>query len=486
MKYQNASWAKNISKIALYNTYSFLLEDEGKALSSLTREKMYEGILDLFHQIPWVFYGSLSEETRQFLRDLQAKKTAPLAPDDPRVFQDDFQLLYRLLVLNERGEFNDDFTPLLQSMDHENPQAVEAALAEIAYLKGLLDIYGYIEREKLLELLASGPLGALDKKQFSFFLSFPLVNYFYRVGSKQIYRFEISEQLNAFLKKRQLNIDLDYRVYSGAEVLSYANRFYFPKWKKNAQIIQKERKDLSRLLSEHEDPFGIYYDGEYHDKPQDEDYSLVNENTPKWYLKGHSLGELAALKLQEDHRIVLIEERDIGPEIFFPFKDTIVGVYNLAKETLHLKGDVATGDMPWDDLEKIKKEFYAHRESYLQSYIASLQRPLTPYELDTVKGLREAIPSSFIFHSLSKDGAVMIDTKDGKRYLVHPLGMGFSEMLQGGVYDELVSTVIVPFEDYLTYDSFISSQKVFVSFSEDLHLDEGKLIRSDKDFANLA
>ena len=64
--------------------------------------------------------------------------------------------------------------------------------------------------------------------------------------------------------------------------------------------------------------------------------------------------------------------------------------------------------------------------------------------------------------------------------------MGFSEMLQGGVYDELVSTVIVPFEDYLTYDSFISSQKVFVSFSEDLHLDEGKLIRSDKDFANLA
>jgi hypothetical protein len=80
----------------------------------------------------------------------------------------------------------------------------------------------------------------------------------------------------------------------------------------------------------------------------------------------------------------------------------------------------------------------------------------------------------------------MVDPKTQKRYLVHPLGMGFSEMLQGGVYDELVSTVIVPFEDYLTYDSFISSTHVFVSFPGDLDLDEGKLIRSAKDFVALA
>jgi hypothetical protein len=59
----------------------------------------------------------------------------------------------------------------------------------------------------------------------------------------------------------------------------------------------------------------------------------------------------------------------------------------------------------------------------------------------------------------------MVDTADGKRYFVHPLGMGFSEMLQGGYYDEIVSTTILPFEDYITYDSYISG-------SSDRRLDE--------------
>jgi len=486
MKYQNAAWTKLISKASLYDAYVFLAEDEAKAMSSYTREGIYSAMLDFLGQIPWLFYGMLSVETRQFLKDLRAKKIAPIALSDPRLSQDDFQMLFRFFIVSPKGEYNEDYSPLLDKMDQENKDAIDAALAEITYVKGLLDLYGYIEKSKLLEFLKQGPLGPLDKKQFPFFLSFPLIGYYYYVGVKDVCRYEIKDQLSAFIKKRNEFADLDYRVYSGSEIVFYANRFYFPNWKKSAETIQKERFDIGRNLSQEKDPYATYYDGEYHEGPHDDDYFMVNENTPKWYLKGHTLGELAARKLQEDRQIVLIEERDIGPEIFFPFKDTIVGVYNLAKEALNLKGDVATGDMPWDDLEKIKKEFYAHRESYIDAYVASLHRALTPYEQDTVKGLKEAIPSTFIFHSLSKEGAVMIDTQNGKRYLVHPLGMGFSEMLQGGVYDELVSTVIVPFEDYLTYDSFISSQRVFVSFSGDLHLDEGKLIRSDKDFANLA
>lgn len=486
MKYLNSHWTDDEEKATLYKDYFYLHLKNEKAIGNISRVKMYEAILDYMYENPWFFYLLFSRETLTFIHDLRKKATPLPSYLDPRLNQDDFTLLINYFVFDPDHGFNEDYGPLLDQMDKENPQEIDSALAITTYLKGLLDLYGLVEKSFLLSKLQSVVTGKVDMHQLHYFLSFPIINYFYWIGGKEVYRTLIQHHLTAFKKEREKHADLDYRSYSNTEIMFYANRFYLPPYQKSVQLIQTAMMDSDHVLSYKEDPFATYFDDEYGDKKENDDYDLANENTPKWYLKGHTLGELAAQKLIEDKRIVLIEERDIGPEIFFPFKDTIVGVYNLAKETLNITGDVATGDMPWDNLEKIKAEFYAHREQYLASYIASLGRPLTPYEKDTVEGLKIAIPGNFIFHSLSKEGAVMVDPKTQKRYLVHPLGMGFSEMLQGGVYDELVSTVIVPFEDYLTYDSFISSTHVFVSFPGDLDLDEGKLIRSAKDFVALA
>jgi len=308
---------------------------------------------------------------------------------------------------------------------------------------------------------------------------------FYDYGRNGILRHSLQSDRKKFLALREKFPGLPYANYPAEQVIAFANRFYFPAQKNDAQRVYGQTADPHRLFSKEEAPFKSRYEnakGNLLSRAYDE----VNDSIPKWYLLGHTRHEIEALQAKASRQIVRLEEKDIGPEIFFPFKDTIVGVYNLAKETLGLAGDVATGDMPWGHLEKIKAEFYAHREDYLARYILSLRRNLTPYEQATVDGLRLAIRSQFIFHALSREGATLVDVSDGKRYLVHPLGMGFSEMLEGGVYDEIVSTTIVPFLDYLTYDSFISRSRLLAQLPNEEMLEEGRLIRSSKDFVALA
>jgi hypothetical protein len=487
MSYQNAAWADQIDKQWLYEeVYLFLIEDDAKAYNKVSRQQMYREILDLFNASPWLFYTALSLETYQYLQDLAAKKVKPLGFLDPRLNQDDFVLLDHFLFADPEEGLNADFLPLLQKMQAEDQAKLRQSITTITYVKGLLDVYGLIDAPTLIKRANENLVQKITAKELKLYCTLLPIAFFYDYNKKEVVRKMGRGEKKKLLELRQKYPGLPYASYDAEDVIAYANRFYLPSFKKNAQLIYGETMDSDHLFSLHEEPFHATYDDENGDNPKEDAYDEVNEKVAKWYLYGHCRQAIEAVQKKESHTIELIEEKDIGPEIFFPFKDTIVGVYNLAKEALHLAGDVATGDMPWADMEKIKAEFYAHREEYLNRYILSLRRALTPYEKDTVEGLKIAISSKFIFHSLSREGAVLINTQDGKRYLVHPLGMGFSEMLQGGVYDEIVSTVIVPFEDYLTYDSFISSSHLLVQLPDEGALDEGRLIRSSKDFVSLA
>lgn len=487
MSYQNAAWADERDKHQLYlDDYVFLLEDDAKAFSQISRQQMYREILDIFNASPWLFYTMLSRETYQYLQDLSAGKEKPMTWTDPRLNQDDFALLERFFLAEPEKGFNSDYSPLLAKMNSEDQDKLLKSITTVSYVKGLLDCYGLIDTPTLIERANENLVQKITFKELKLYCTLLPIACFYHYSKKEVCRIMAASEKKKLLALREKYPGLPYASYPSEDVIAYANHFYLPSFKKSAQLIYGGTMDGDHLFSSREEPFHATYDDENGDNPKADAYDEVNDNVPKWYLMGHTRQEISAVQEKATHTIELIDEKDIGPEIFFPFKDTIVGVYNLAKETLHLAGDVATGDMPWDDMEKIKKEFYAHREDYLNSYILSLRRPLTPYEKDTVEGLKRAIPSKFIFHSLSREGAVMVDTTDGKRYLVHPLGMGFSEMLQGGVYDEIVSTVIVPFEDYLTYDSFISSSRLMVQLPDEEALDEGRLIRSSKDFVSLA
>jgi hypothetical protein len=487
MAYQNAAWADERDRHQLYHDdYLFLLEDDAKAYSGVSRQQMYREILDLFNASPWLFYTSLSLETYTYLQDLSTGKTKPLGYLDPRMNQDDFALLDRFFFADPEKGFNADYLPLLQKMEAEDQDKIRQSITTITFVKGLLDVYGVIETPILIERANANLVQKMDLKQIQLYCTLLPIACYYDCTKKMTARRMGVEDKKKLMALREKYPGLPYADYPSEDVIAYANHFYLPSFEKSAKLIYGETMDALHAFSSDEAPFSANYDDEYGDNPKEDAYDEVNDNVPKWYLYGHTRKTIEEIEEKKSKTIEQIDEKDIGPEIFFPFKDTIVGVYNLAKEALHLAGDVATGDMPWDDMEKIKKEFYAHRSDYLNRYILSLRRPLTPYEKDTVEGLKLAIPSKFIFHSLSREGAILVDTADGKRYLVHPLGMGFSEMLQGGVYDEIVSTVIVPFEDYLTYDSFISSSRLLVQMPDEGVLDEGRLIRSAKDFVSLA
>jgi hypothetical protein len=485
MSYRNSAWAKNRVKASLYSDqYVFLYEGEAKPLDKIGKTALYEAIVDFFVKTPWAFYTMMSPETYQYLQDKADQKAEPVDEHSARCVQDDFKMLRDFFVLNEKGEINEDYLPLLGAMRREEQTKINAVLERFSLLKGLMDLYGFCDNASLLEKYKAATGIALTLNDLRSLAATALFGYYYKMGTKYTFSRELSDAKSrkAFLSVEKRFPEMPYENFAPEEILAFANRFYFPAWALTAQRVYQAYEDGSHPFSLERSPF------EDSAKAEDlkADCATVNRSIPKWFLKGHTLQELAQTAIAEKKKIVRIDEKDIGPEIFFPFKDTIVGVYNLAKEQLHLAGDVATGDMPWDNLEKIKTEFYAHRESYIQAYVDSLGRTLTPYEKDTVEGLRLAIPSRFIFHALSREGAILIDTSDGKRYLVHPLGMGFSEMLEGGYYDEIVSTTIIPFEDYLTYDSFISGSALLISTSDPNALEEGRLIRSSKDFAALA
>jgi hypothetical protein len=483
MAYQNAAWADERDKHRLYlDDYRFLLEDDAKAFSSVSRQGMYRQILDLFFASPWLFYTSLSLETYAYLQNLSTGKAKPLGEGDPRTNQDDFGLLDRFFFADPEKGFNVDYLPLLQKMEAEDQDKIRQSITTITFVKGLLDVYGLIETPILIERANASLVQKMDLKQLQLYCTLLPIACYYDCTKKMATRKMGAEDEKKLRALRAKYPGLPYADYPSEDVIAYANHFYLPRFEKSAKLIYGATRDALHRFSSREAP----YDDENEGSPKKDAYNEVNENVAKWYLYGHNRKTVEEIEEKKKNTIEKIDEKDIGPEIFFPFKDTIVGVYNLAKEALNLAGDVATGDMPWDDMEKIKKEFYAHRGDYLNRYILSLRRPLTPYEKDTIAGLKLAIPSKFVFHSLSREGAILIDTSDGKRYLVHPLGMGFSEMLEGGVYDEIVSTVIVPFEDYLTYDSFISSSRLLIQLPDDAMLEEGRLIRSVTDFVSLA
>ena len=486
MSYQNATWADERNKHQLYlDDYLFLLEDDAKAFSKVSRQQMYREILDFFVASPWLFYTALSLDTYHYIQNLSDGKEKPMGWMDPRINQDDFALLERFFIADPEKGFNADYLPLLNQMKAEDQEKLFNSITTVCYVKGLLDCYGLVDTPTLIERANENLVQKITAKELKLYCTLLPIACFYRYTKKGLARMMATPE-KKLLALREKYPGLLYASYPSEDVIAYANHFFFPSFKKSAQLIYGETMDADHLFSSREEPFCATYGDENDNNPKSEAYHEVNDSVPKWYLMGHTRKEIAIVQEKTSHTIEQIDEKDIGPEIFFPFKDTIVGVYNLAKETLHLAGDVATGDMPWDDMEKIKKEFYAHRDDYLNRYILALRRPLTPHEKDTTEGLRMAISSKFIFHSLSREGAIMVDTQDGKRYLVRPLGMGFSEMLRGGVYDEIVSTVIVPFEDYLTYDSFISSSRLMVQLPDEEALDEGRLIRSSKDFVSLA
>ena len=490
MTYQNYSWVeKALTKRLLYErSYLFLYEDEAKPYKRISKKGMYAAILDFFTATPWAFYTMMSPETYRFILDRVDGKTLEFPLNDPRHRQDDFFILNEFFVLDFQGEINADYLPLIQQMRQEDQPRMNAVLERFSLLKGLLDLYGYIDNATLLEKYNAAAGIELSMKDLRSLCATTLFSFFYHQGPKytcSLFLGTWRKRKKDFLLTWNALPDLPYANFTEAEILAYANHFYFPPWKKEAERFYSYYGDRFHFFSIEEDPRPNYEKRNWTGEEAIA-YDRFNALVPKWFLKGHTLAELAGAKAKEKKPIVKIDEKDIGPEIFFPFKDTIVGVYTLAKEHLHLSGDVATGEIPWENLEKIKAEFYAHREDYLKRYIDSLSRNLTPYEKGTVEGLRHAITSRFIFHSLSREGAVLIDTNDGKRYLVHPLGMGFSEMLEGGYYDEIVSTTILPFEDYITYDSYISGSSLLIATNDPQELEQGKLIRSLKDFASLA
>jgi hypothetical protein len=489
MKHANSNWVTNEDKTVLYlDRYLFFYEDEAKPLEKITKSEIYDAIVDFLNETPWAFYTMLSPETFAFLKDAAHGKAPSFDDHDPRFLQDDFRILRDFFVLSEKAELNSDYQPLIAKMETENQDQLAAVLARLNLLKGLLDLYGYIDNLTLLGKYKDALQLAITMSDLKTLSGCTLTAYYYKQGTKYTYATLLDKPTfrKNFLKSRALFPSLEYQNFSEEEILDYANRFSFSSWRKDAQKLYLRVWDTNHIFAEDEAPYRTRYEKESKDPEELKLYNRVNQAVPKWALKGHSLNEIVKEKLSDSQKIVPIDEKDIGPEIFFPFKDTIVGVYNLAKEHLALSGDVATGEIPWENLEKIKAEFYAHREDYIKTYVDSLGRTLTPYEKETIEGLRHAITSRFIFHSLTHDGAVMVDTADGKRYFVHPLGMGFSEMLQGGYYDEIVSTTILPFEDYITYDSYISGSTIVVSMNHPEALEEGRLIRSIKDFAILA
>jgi hypothetical protein len=468
-----------------YSRFYLILvpSEEWKPYSKITVQGIYDAILDSFSQNQHTFEDCLSNQTATFLVGLlnDPNRHFPWT-DAPITLQDDFMFLAGLGVFDLEGKINPDFLPFVQKVALSLKKGLPNILNGLATVKGYLDLYGCISVADFQKVLNRSGASPVSREEVLAMIQEPLIAHYYLLDGENIVRTIILQGgIDDFLSAREAFKNLDYAEYPQNDVVSFANRFVFSSHPlKNLILVQYWKfEDRSHFFSLFQDPYGSLLDKE--GKEEQEKYDLANLSTPKWILKGHSMMELKVSDDCKGKTLSRVQERTMDPELFDVYKKTVYGFYQTIAKKLHRSVDFESDQMTGEDFAAILKDLHTHFEEDVALYQRSQEGELDFLSLRVLAGLRASFFGRFLINDITEKGLLLLDLENHRSFLIRPLSTPWHDMLSSSLKQSFLDLNIVPFQDYLTYDTFVCPSPCYLDLKnvlnqEEIPLESGRLI----------
>lgn len=249
--------------------------------------------IDYFKKEPTLLLNLLSSQTFCYLEELIDDSESVLKEE--YTFNEDFFILICAGVLRYRDgfEINPKFKPIIKQL--LKVDVVDKCFTYVSvhtFLKGLVDIYGYIEIKDLKKIASQ-----IFKKNISISLILDVFKHNWIIQQfcvntrKYICRKEIYRMKKDFLEARSV-FELNYKYYEQNQVIDFANSFDFntiiPFYESKKDTIIKTSKCLSLELN----PLEGTLLNHFKDDDIAQDFFNYNLKYPKWVLKGNTLQDI--------------------------------------------------------------------------------------------------------------------------------------------------------------------------------------------------
>lgn len=281
---------KNKLKKLFYKVYENHIEFQGNR--NLKKDK--NTALKYFLNDPSNLLPLLSLDTLRYLELLVDDNESVLKEE--YVANEDFFFLIcaNIFVYNEGFEINKRYKPVIKAILNPHDIDKNANYVMIAtYIKGLIDIYGYIETNELKNIMKKDlDVNVSNKLLYETCKYNWLINNYCVVTKKYICRREIYNMSKDFLEARS-TFNFDYKRFNWEKVIRFANSFDFnsniPFYEKQKDLFIKTSKCLSLELDPLQGSLNNFFkEGE--DRIQD--FFNYNLTYPKWVLKGHNVNDI--------------------------------------------------------------------------------------------------------------------------------------------------------------------------------------------------
>lgn len=259
-----------------------------------------EETVNYFINNPDVFLSFLSPTTLLFLKDNYQKEDTHFDLSIEEGYNEDFLILIRLGVIDIDDNaylnpiYNSVFDALFAYLDKDKYKELEL----VNVIKGLIDINGYIGYEELRYAMLDIPEYkdiAIDLDFYSLLKRSALINCYCIVRETEFYRFEMGENIENIEHFRSDEAK-PFNIYvpSLEMIEQFANTFSFEKEKSFAN------PEMATLHLSHMMSFVLFLAKnetiiEKFNKEDVETIDKMEQDYPKWLLKGHSIKEYMEL-----------------------------------------------------------------------------------------------------------------------------------------------------------------------------------------------
>ena len=477
---------KEKDKESLYATYLDLYKYDAIDYKKISKNKIYEEIVNFFIYVPENIYFYLSENT---LEALVEDKPLSLNPE----YEDVMTLLDLCVIYLDKTidtkngskdiyKLNEDFKEVISYLKEDISSAlIETNLND--FLKGIIDLYGFLSFDDYYkfykDIFISSPYDYscgdefLSKDEFIERVLNSYIPFSCSFNEKYIYKTIFASAFKNSIEKISEIIKSNpyfkkYKQYDIDFIMNYANSYENPSVNSDvyndASISSCLRvlKGFSLLPTLEY----IYNEKTLNGLKEEElkKIMFVHETTPKWLLKGHTINDI---KLKENKNKIKFKKINkeipvFNDESYLDYRNLICDIYEFVAsknhyDYLNLK-EMENVDM--DDFLSSRDKFLLSKNKYLDDFIKNRKEKITSKDLEIINSMRNLVSLKVMVLDLTNEGLIVLDFINNIRLLVKPLSVPFYELFK--YYNKycFIDLSFLPYKNIITYDAFLIPQEM--------------------------
>lgn len=427
-------------KALLYHVYFKLIQPDEIQYKKISRRQMAEEILEFYRQNGII--GVIKDiEEWTFLKKLTEKELPELIPST---------LYYKRLVASDGTIYEELLSMVKEALKPEAYAAVKKRQEDIRLLQAVMDVYGIVEEEKILDLLEHYNPNKKKEDWEELLYQCPAVRFIYTLleeNKSWLCKEELLSQFETLVQIRQTYCPQAV-LYSREKLFEIARLHYDPSDPLVVGFIHRHDPAIVEAMLQAAQ-FGGTLDQlerEIQRLPKEIRLAYFKEEDQfkKIYSRLPSTGGYgAALKLKKNAAKITDQQAKLFFECYF-------GLLEFAAKKENIKGLFTQGIM---DLQKGAevRELLVQKTQLLEAYLQT--GTLSAQKKKIITNFRFMILDIFILLQYNADGALMMG-KNGL-YLVKGLLSSFENLIDAAQLPCAVRTLLLPFEHQIIYDGIL-------------------------------